>query len=336
MNEEALRRDTEMMRRFDEVFRLGVEALQRNRLGDASAYLEEAVAVSFIMASAEARPDLLWSHAVARAQLGLTLVKLGAAPEAIPHLEEAVALSRQLVSWDARIEPQLPTMLIQLAKAYRGPNGYAPMGRGPIFDLDEMRTYRIEQMENGTWPRGMMTLISDEQKVKAVDPLNEAIPILRRLVRVDRDQHEGGLALCLNLLGETYIEWERFADAEAPLREAEAMYHKLVLRNSGFFQPLLADTLQLLRRIPATSSAPVDRISALEELLPMLRAEGHITEQEKAVGVTLAKNGARTRLREAVMELYDLYRDAGLKGKQEALEDEANTLLGESYKIRWG
>lgn len=333
--DEALRRGTEMMRRFDESFRLGIEALQQNRLGDADAYLEEAVALSFTMANAEPRPDILWGHAVARFQLGLNLVNLGAHPEAIPHLEEAVALERQLASWNPQVEAQLPTLLIQLAKAYRGPNGYAPMGRGPLLDVEEMRTYRIEQMQGGTWPRGMLTLVSDEQKAKAADPLNEAIPILRRLVCVDRAQREGELALALNLLGETYVESERFAEAEPPLREAEAMYRQLIQHDRAY-QRMLTDTLQLLGRIPTVTATPVDRISALEELLPLLRAEGYITEQEKEVGVTLTKSAARDRYSKAVQDLYNLYRDSGLTAKADDLQGEFNRLLGESYKIRGG
>lgn len=327
--------EAETMRRFNETLQLGQQAYQRNRLGDADAYFEEAVALGFQAANADPRPYTVWAYAVARAQLGLTLIDLGAHPEAIPHLEEAVNSGRQVVSVDAAVEPQFPTFLIQLAKAYRGPDGYAPIGRHFIFDVEEMRTFRIEQMENGTWPRGMLTLVSDEQKAKAAGPLNEAIPILRRLVRVDRDQHEGALALALNLLGETYIEQERFAEAEAPLREAEAMYRLLVQRDASY-QNMLTDTLRLLGRIPTATLTPIDRISALEELLPLLRVEGCISEQEKEVGVTLAKSSAHKRLLDAVRELYDLYRDSGMTEKRQGLEDEFNTLLGESYKIRLG
>lgn len=322
------------MRRFNEALQLGQQAYERNWFGDADAYFEEAVILGSQAANADPKPYTVWAYAVARFQLGLNLLNLGAAPEAIPHLEEAVNSGRRVVSVDAAVEPQFPTFLIQLAKAYRGPEGYAPVGRDLILDVEEMRTYRIEQMENGTWPRGMLTLVSDEQKAKAAGPLNEAIPILRRLVRVDRDQHAGALAFALNLLGETYIEEERFAEAEAPLREAEAMY-RLLVQGAPSYQNMLTDTLGLLGRIPAATLTPVDRISALEELLPLLRAEGYISEQEKEVGITLAKNAARSRYWKAVQELYGLYRDSGLTAKADELEGEFNLLFRETLNIRW-
>lgn len=328
-----------MLRRFEEVLQLGIWSYQQNRLGDADAAFEEAVELSFTLASAEPRLDILWGHAVARFQLGLTLNKLNAHPEAIPQLEEAVRVGRHALSLGApvELEAQLPMFLVQLAKAYRGATGYATSSHGPLLDVEEMRTYRIEQMENGTWPRGTLLLFSDEQKIRALEPLNEAIPILRRLVRTDRDQFEGQLALSLNLLGETYIEAERFAEAEPPLREAEAMYRQLVLRDPDFFRHLLTDTLQLLRRIPSANPSAADRMSALEELLPMLRAEAHTTEDERENGMTMAKAGARDRLRDALRELADLYKESGQPEKSASLWDgELGTLMTETNRIRWG
>ncbi|WP_084076945.1 tetratricopeptide repeat protein [Demequina sp. NBRC 110057] len=334
--DEAMERGAAILRRFNELLRGAQGAFAQNRLADAEQLLEEAVELSAMMIQIQARPDTLWSHSVARFQLGLTLFKLSAAPEAIPHLEVAVDMGRQVVSTEPSLEEQFPVMLLQLAKAYRGPVGYAPAGQVPLLDADEMRAHRVDRMRNGAWPIGTMTLMSEEQAAKALDPLNEAIPILRRLVRTDRDQFQSKLALCLNLLGETYLDASRFVEAEPPLREAEAMYRLLVMRDPGFFQPLLTDTLELLGRIPNANPGSLDRISTLEELLPRLREEGHISREEMESGVTLTKSAARDRLSDAVNELYRLYETEGMVEEQAALEDEVNMLLGETYNIRWG
>lgn len=260
---------------------------------------------------------------------------MGANPETVPLLEEAAEVFRELVEVvPADAEPALTTTLIRLAKAYRGPELYIDFGRSPMHDLSEMRIYRRERMVAGTWGGLNLTGTSTEAHARAEAPLREVIPILRRLVRTNREEFEAALALSLNLLGETLIGASREAEAEAPLREAEALYRKLVIDEPAF-ESLLIDTLSLLSRIPSGSGTR-DRVAILEELIPGLRAEAQITEGERENGMSIAKSGARDRLREALTELADLYQASEQDEKyREVWRRELGVLMTEVNRIRW-
>jgi len=131
-----------------------------------------------------------------------------------------------------------------------------------------------------------------------------------------------------------YINADRLDEASAPLREAEALYRSLVQSDSRH-QEMLTDTLSLLSQSSAATDVPRDRISVLEELLPGLRAEGHISEVEREEGVTMSKAGARDRLCKVLKELAELYKQDGQPEKSKALWDgDLGILMTESLRVR--
>ena len=325
----------ELFARFREMNELGGRALQANNLAQAEGAYEEAARISGALARVEPRHDILLAYWHSLRNLAETLRRMGANPETEELLEEAVGVARNLVIHNPNdAEAALAATLIALAKVYRGSEFYVAFGRPPFSDLDSMREYRLDQVANGTWGGPMASGASHEWRGRAEKPLLEVIPLLRRLARTQRAPFESQLALALNLLGEMYVNTGRAADAESPLREAEALYRGLVRDDLALYQPLLTDTLNLL--VQATQGDPQlrDRISALEEVLPSLRLEGSLSDDEREHGVTMAKANARDRLRRSLEELASLYEEAGMQDAARALwRGELGVLMTESLKV---
>lgn len=229
----------------------GQYALEKNRLAEAEEIFEQAIELASFAATEGPSVDTFYALATSLFNLATVLERLGANPETVPLLESSAHLYRQAVDAGLRdAEVPLALVLMQLAQAYRGLAVYIDFGRPPMTRLEEMREYRLELMARGEWRGPRAGLVVPDVQAKSEAPLTEVIPILRRLVRGDRDSFESILALALNLLGETYLDTGREREAEAPLRESEAMYRRLVLINPDKFESLLTDTLSLLGRLP--------------------------------------------------------------------------------------
>lgn len=336
MNSEASAGE-QLFARFQFVHEEGARALQANQLVQAESCFAEALELSEYFASVEPRTDILGAYGSSLSNLAETLRRLGATPETEPLLIRAAEVFRSLVPRiPDQAEPALAQTLLALAKVYRGAQFYMDFGRPPLTDIDSMRAYRREKLAVGAWGGPMPTLVSEEWQANAEGPLVEAIQLLRRLARSNRSDFEPLLALALNLLGETFVNTRGGTGAEVPLREAEALYRGLVRDDPGAYQHMLTDTLSLLSQVTESGAGPSDRVSVLEELLPGLRSDAHITEREREIGVTMSKLGARDRLREALKELADLYKAAGESSKSDALwEGELGVLMTESLPIRW-
>lgn len=311
--------------------------LQANRFAQAEEAWEEAVSMSRYMASVEPGTALL-AHGDCLYGLGITLLSMGADPEAEDPLLEAVEVYRKVaLNNPGEAEPALAEALVSLAKVYRGARYYVDFGQPLMTDRHSMREYRRNKIASGTWGGARVQLVDPEWAGDAEGPLLEAIPLTRRLARAQREQFESMLALALNLLGETYVNTGRTAAAVSPLREAEALYRGLVRDDPSRFQPMLTDTLDLLGQATQENAAPRDRISVLEEILPELRLEGSITDWERENGVPMAKALARDRLRDTLKELVSLYADAGREKEARDLRDgELGILMTESLRIRPG
>lgn len=324
--------------RFFALTERGSASLKAGRLAEAELCYEEATAISNMAAFQQPTVDTFTYHAIATFNLAAVLKRLGASPEAIPLLDVAAHYFREVIgAGSTEQEYNLVMVLIELAKAHQGGKGYIDLTRPPIFDIDEMRAYRRERMANGTWLGPMASLVAPDDREAAEAPLLEALAMLRRLVRTSRADYEGALALTLNLLGETYLDVGREAESEAPLREAEAMYRMLCLSDASRYQPLLTDTLSLLSRASVSGGGTLDRVSVLEELVPGLRVEAFITEDEREHGMTISKSNARDRLCEVLKELADLYRESGQSEKATSLwNGELGVLMTESRNVRWG
>lgn len=325
----------ELIQRFQQRHQEGTICLQSGQYGAAEEHFEGAVELARFFVQSRRDTDTLRALSSSLSGLAVVLDKLGANPETVPLLEEAAEVLRELaLQIPSEAEPALVDTLIQLAKAYRGVTAYVDFGQPPTLDLGEMKLYRLERMASGHWRRMSLGFVAPRVQAKAEAPLREAIPLLRLLVRTNRTEFEGRLALSLNLLGETLIEATREAEAEAPLREAEALYRKLAIGKPNF-ESMLSDTLSLLNRIDS-DARPRDRVSMLEELVPSLRAEAHITDDERENGMSIAKASARDRLRDALTELADLYRASGQEEEYRGIWDrELGTLMSEVNQIRW-
>ena len=330
-------RREELVPRYQYLRQEGHNALQSGQLSLAERCFEEAVELARIFVLESREPKTLKALTNALSGLIAALDRMGANPETVPLREEAAELFRELANLSPEEgEAALAIALIRLAKAYRGATSYMDFGRPPMSTVAEMREYRHERLAQGTWGGLMPTFISPEEQAKAETPLREAITVLRRLVRTRRAEFEGQLALSLNLLGETLLRAEQLEQAEPPLREAEAMYRKLIIDQPDYL-PMLTDTLSLLSQTQAVEAGPRDRVAILEELLPGVRAEAHITDDERENGVSQAKAAARDRWREVLEELADLYQEFGQDEKRAELWDgDLGILMSETLRIRRG
>lgn len=334
MYESTWRRE-ELVPRYQYLRQEGDNALQSGQLSLAERCFEEAVELARIFVLESRSPKTIKALANSLSGLIAALARMGASPETIPLREESADLLRELANLSPEEgEATLAITLVRLAEAYRGATSYIDFGRPPMSTVAEMREYRHERLAQGTWGGPMPTFISPEAQAKAEIPLREAIPVLRRLVRTRRAEFEGQLALALNLLGETLLNAKQLEQAEPPLREAEAMYRKLIIDQPDYLS-MLTDTLSLLSQTQAAEAGPRDRVTILEELLPGLQAEAHITDDERENGVSLAKAAARDRWCEVLQELAELYQQSGQDEKSAELwEGDLGTLMSEVLKIR--
>lgn len=325
--------DTELQR-FTYLRSQGARSLDRGEYSDAEVWFEDAMEIAQGWVGATSSPDALWAYGVSLMDLSRALHLMGAEPESEDLLREACTAFRIVARVDAEhAESALADALVSLAKVYRGSQTYVDFNRPPMLGVESMRQFRLEKLAAGTWSGPMAAFASPEWNARGEAPLQEAIPLLRRLVRADRTRFEPMLALSLNLLGELYLTLDRPTEAEAPLREAAAMLRGLADRDPGF-ESLLADTLQQLSKV-GNSVGPTDRISELEELVPFLRREASLTSEEIEHGVSLAKSSARHRLMTALKELADLYREDGREDDYERVwNSELGTLMTEVLTIR--
>lgn len=334
-------RERTLQRSFERAHQAGGQALQEGRLSQAELHFDKAVLaaqelVGLRMNDAEARRLV----AISLANQAEVLRRMGANPETEEPLLQASTWFRSIAqssSDDSELKEALAMTLLQLAKTYRGLEEYFEPGRRPMHTVEAMRAYRRERLQAGTWSGSLPGLYSPEWRQRAEEPLLEVIPLFAELASIDPDKFAPLYALALNLLGELYVNEEREADAIAPLEEAESVYRQLVAAGLSAHLELLADTRALLSRALSATGRPSDRIGALEQLVPHLRAQAQISPEEWRTGVTLSKANARDAYRTALQELADLYEAAGHKERSTAIWDgDLGAMMVESLPIRRG
>ena len=334
-------RERALQRSFEQAHRAGGQALQEGRLPQAESYFDEAVQatqelVGLRMNDLEVRR---WV-ATSLANQAEVLRRMGANPETEEPLVQASTWFRSIAeatpdSAEAKIP--LAMTLLQLAKTYRGQEHYIDFTRSPMLTVDAMRAYRLEKLQAGAWGGSMAGSYSPEWRERGEDPLLEAIPLFGELSMLDAGQFAPLYALALNLLGDLYVNSERAREAVAPLQEAESVYQQLVARGDSRHLELLADTRSLLSQAQAGAGMPADRVGALEELIPHLRAQAHVSAEEWRTGVTMSKANARDAYRQALEELADLYTAQGREAESRAIWDgDLGVMMVESLPIRRG
>jgi|GEM_PF-5101531 tetratricopeptide (TPR) repeat protein len=326
-------------RRFLQTLERRNAALRQQNWAVAESILEEEVRLGRQMLSLQPTERFASLLGVSLAQLGRTLLMMGANPEAEEPLEEAVDLLRRFGKFNAASSDlDLIDALVLLAEVYRGSQFYVPRGGfSPLTTVSEMRAYRRVCVANGSWSGTMMSFISEGWPARAEAPLREAVSLASRLARYGDNTWQEKLANALYVLGSTLVALDRTTEAAAPLREAEALFSSLAQHDSDYFLPWLSRVRHRLLEVRAASSEPSDRISALEAMLPQLRRDARMSDDERANGVTVAKSNARDRLRNVLGELRDLYEDSRQVDKQtEISEGELGywTLMTESLRVR--
>lgn len=314
-------------------------AFRQQNWAVAESILEEEVRLGRQMLALQPTEEFASSLGVSLAQLGRSLLMMGANPEAEEPLEEAVDLLRRFGKFNsASSDPDLIDALLLFAEVYRGRQFYVPLGGfAPLTTVPAMRAYRRSCIADGSWSGVMMSFVSEEWTARAEDPLREAVTFARRLARSGDDAWQEKLANALYVLGSTLITLGRTTEAAAPLREAEASFSDLAQHDPDFFLPWLGRVRQRILEVGATSSDPGDRMSALEAMLPQLRRDARMSDDERVNGVSLAKSNARDRLRKVLGELRDLYEESGQIDKAtEISEGDLGywKLMTEALKIR--
>lgn len=288
-------------------------ALSQQNWAVAESLLEEEVRLGRQMLSLQTTEEFASSLGVSLAQLGRTLLMMGANLEAEEPLEEAVDLLRRFGKFNASSsDPDLIDALVLFAEVYRGRQFYAPRGGfAPLTTVPEMRAYRRSCVADGSWAGVVMSFTSEGWNARAEEPLREAITLARTLARSGDDVWQEKLATALYGLGSTLFTLDRTTEAAAPLGEAEVLFSELAQHDPDFFLPWLSRVRQRILEVRATSSDPGDRTSALEAMLPQLRRDALMSDDEKVNGASLAKSNARVRLRNVLEELRDLYKESG-------------------------
>lgn len=334
-------RERALQRDFERAHGAGGQALQEGRLSQAEIHLGKAVAAAQELVGLRMNdPEVRRLVAISLVNQAEVLRRMGANPETEEPLVQASTWLRSIAQSspeDQELKEALAMTLLQLAKTYRGVEKYFDPSRRPMQSVEEMRAYRLERLQAGTWSGSVPGLYSTEWRQRGEQPLLEVIPLFGELAAIDPNQFAPLYALALNLLGDLYVNDEREADAIAPLEEAESVYRQLVAAGMTKHLELLADTRDLLSRAQSATGKPSDRIGALEQLVPHLRAQAQISPEEWQIGVTMAKANARDAYRQALQELADLYDTAGRQAESQAIWDgDLGTMMVESLPIRRG
>ncbi|MGN9775919.1 tetratricopeptide repeat protein [Micromonospora sp. H33] len=241
-------------------------------VGQDQAALEKLVeSVAIYRALVDAAPQThLPGMARALTNLGTAHYRLGHSAEALRLTEEAVAIRRHLVT----LNPNAYTADLTLSLL-----NYA----GRLADVGR-----------------------DEEAVGVAD---EAVTLARRLVRVNRVAHQAILAHALANHGAVLARTNR-DDAVASLREAVALYERLVLVDDGY-QSLLDTTMGNLRVLDAAdrpqppAAADAEVVNIFNQGVRLVKA-GRTAEAEEHY-----RRAAEAGLPQAMYNLGHLYLELG-------------------------
>lgn len=107
------------------------------------------------------------------------------------------------------------------------------------------------------------------------------------------------------------------------------------IEDRGFGGEPARGTRSLLSQAQAGAGMPADRLGALEQLIPHLRTQPHVTAEEWRTRVTMSKANARETYRQALQELADLYKAQGREVDSRAIWDgDLGAMMLESLPIR--
>jgi tetratricopeptide (TPR) repeat protein len=194
------------------------------RHDEALAAAEEAVSVYYRLASADPaayEPDL----ATSLNNLSAILADAGRHDEALAAAEEAVSACRRLAAADpAAYEADLATSLNNLS--------------AEVIRRQETLLASLDSL----WD----VLALAAQHKEALEPIEEAVAIYRRLAAANPAVYELGLAASLNNLSDIFAWVGRRDEALAAVEEAVAVYRRLAAANPAAYEPDLTASLNHL------------------------------------------------------------------------------------------
>jgi len=93
--------------------------------------------------------------------------------------------------------------------------------------------------------------------------------------------------------------------------------------------------IMLNKRISWNDDHDAQRLRLIEALLPELRANAHITDEERALGVSPQQAAARQNLSATLRELADRYKETGQQLRVDEIWEELGPLLTETLRVRY-
>ncbi len=217
-------------------------------------------------------------RATALNNLSNRLSALGRREEALPAIEEAVALYRRLAARNPdAFEPYLALSLNNLS------NVLSALGRRKealAASKQAVALYRrlAERSPDAFEPYLAMSLnnlsgrlSALRRREEALAAIEEAVAVYRRLAARNPDAFAPDLARSLNNLSVRLSDLGRREEALPAIEEAVALYRRLAARNSAAFAPDLASSLNNLSNRLAALGRREEALAAIEEAVALYR-----------------------------------------------------------------
>jgi tetratricopeptide (TPR) repeat protein len=278
--------------------------------------------------------------------LGL-LMRLSHPAEAVPLLEEAVAICRVLAASnpDRRHLSDLATTLTNLGTAQ------VMLGRADaVLPLEESVAVRREL--TATSPESFRPDLAVSlanlgasfgelgRPAEALPAEQEAVAIRRELAATSPDSHRPELASSLNNLGNRLAELGRPADALPIAEEAVAIRRELTATNPDSHRPDLAQSLNNLGNRLAELGRPADALPIAEEAVAIRREltatnpDSHRSDLAQSLnnlGIILADVGRSADALAAEQEAVNVRRELADTNPGRHRSDLAQSLLNLSH-----
>jgi tetratricopeptide (TPR) repeat protein len=255
----------------------------------------------------------------------LTLTQLGRSVEALPVIQEAADLYRELAAASAgRYGPELAASLAHLGIAY---SELGCPAEGLEASAEAAGLYREMVSAHPSWyqPDLAATLVNLGTRlselgrpVEALGVTQEAVRLYRGLATTNPDRYQPDLAATLANLGARFSELGRPSDALKVTQEAAGLLQNVIAVNPERYRPNVAGFLASLGGQFLDLGRPAEALSAGQEALRLYRelAKANPDGYRPSLAVTLAKLGNTFRSLGCHAEALEATREAAMLYRQ--------------------